>query len=514
MRRRNYFPHPGPRPTLEASRRRWTGNGKHPRGESPYASFPTRARVGDAPFEEPINPRAGETMADLMVRLERSGKIKTWAAYATARGLLGFDHLSEGINVVHAAELHAHRQSARFLTDPTPVRGKLLKCTSPANFRKVFPSVAVNVSALRHLEWGPELRPQDIFLLWLLIAATFAGIEELPISLLRNGFGVSRPREALKRIASGTFALNHGPNAPRIKHPILMDDEFHEQLFEAIRPRAGGENYGYLDLYILGQMSARWQEKALRGLLATAVKTRIFWNRGGEAQWRISVSESAELFGLSGRFSVDRLRKERLAPLVALLEQDALPLMAALDGVPFYQASRVRLSFEILRDGSKRGRPATGVMLTITILGSDPREDPKGGYARERTADRSRRQPTAAVAYQGLDHELSADDLRLRRSDAAKRGWQKRRRRLGRLPTLMGPRRPSPAALAEALGRLSGATHEPIELPLEILSVDDKGHDTLDLARSYPEWAYGMPPGEYVLDWDDLVESYVSASGS
>jgi hypothetical protein len=230
MRRRYYVPHPGPRPTLEASRSRWTGNGKRRGGESPYASFPTRARVGDTPFDEPINPRAGETMADLMVRLKKSGKIKTWAAYATARGLLGFDHLSEGIKVVHAAELYAHRQSARFSTDPTPVRGKLLKCTSLANFRRVFPSVAVNLSALRHLEWGPELRPQDIFLLWVLIAATFSEIEELPISLLRKGFGVSRPREALKRITSGTFAFNYGPNLPRIEHRILADNEFHPAL--------------------------------------------------------------------------------------------------------------------------------------------------------------------------------------------------------------------------------------------------------------------------------------------
>jgi hypothetical protein len=218
-------------------------------------------------------------------------------------------------------------------------------------------------------------------------------------------------------------------------------------------------------------MSARWQEKALRGLLATAVKTRIFWNDGGEAQWQISVSESAELFGLSGRFSLDRLRKERLAPLAALLEQETLPPTAALDGIPFRKGSRIRLSHEILRDRTKRGRPATGVMLTITILHSDTLESPIGAFAQERTADRAKRQARSAVYYQGLDHEPSADDRRLRRSDAAKRGWQKRRRRPGPLP--VRPRRPSPAALAEALHRLSGAMGEPPDFSLETPLVDE-----------------------------------------
>ena len=141
--------------------------------------------------------------------------------------------------------------------------------------------------------------------------------------------------------------------------PIVVGDEFHEELINAIRPRASGENYGYLDLYVLSRITSRWQERALRGLIATAVKTRIFWSRGGTAKWRLSMPEAAELFGLSGAFSVDRLRKERLAPLTTLLEQDALPLMAALDGVPFSSGSRVRLSYDILRDQAKRGRPAS-----------------------------------------------------------------------------------------------------------------------------------------------------------
>ena len=88
MRRREYAPHPAKVPTQEEARKRWIRRrGPRTSGELPYASYPQRARVGDASFQEPVIPRAGEPIADLMVRLKRSGKIKISAAYTA--GFLG-----------------------------------------------------------------------------------------------------------------------------------------------------------------------------------------------------------------------------------------------------------------------------------------------------------------------------------------------------------------------------------------------------------------------------------------
>ena len=80
--------------------------------------------------------------------------------------------------------------------------------------------MAVNVSALRYLEWGPGLRPQDIFLAWVLIAATSAGVDILPMSLLKKGLGVSRPTEALQRVLGGTSPSTADSMRPRWSYPL------------------------------------------------------------------------------------------------------------------------------------------------------------------------------------------------------------------------------------------------------------------------------------------------------
>lgn len=451
--RRPYIPHPGPLPSAEEAQRRWV---RPTGGEVPYEAYVDLAREGIAPFDYSVVPETGESHAQLVDRVMRSGDLNVQAAHAVAIGLQGFEHRREGRKAVHAAELLAHHETARFRTDPTPVRGDLDACVSPVAFESVSPSIAVNLSALRSLRWDGKLRPQDILLLWILIGCASAGRTPPRVSALKEGFGISRPHEGLRRLRNATFSFKDEPDI--VPEKWLSDCTVSsERLLEIVKPTAGGENYAYLELRTLAALTAQWQEKALRGVMAAAVRARAYWSGGGIVRWRLSRGEVMELFCLPESSDWRRLRKERLQPFSRILEST----MALKLDEPYSFGSRFRVSYGTVRNEGEQGRPAAGIELTIRVIGAPEAEVPTRGFARERTEDRASRQQSEVELF-GLGKALTHEERKQRRSLAAKKGWKKRRTASTRPAELSPPRRPNKDEMevARTLGFLTETPQE------------------------------------------------------
>ena len=422
--RRPYHFHPGKLPTREQAQKRWIYQGPFkPVGTEPYADYPRRAREGDGPFEEPVQPRVGEDISHIMLRLQDSGGIGRLAAYTTALGLLGHDHLESGRRTVFSRELFEHRSSTKFKGPPSPVRGDLSECLSYDSFRDIFPSVAVRLNALTSLRWSKDLRASDLFVLWMMIAFEITKKHVyLDHKLLRTVFSVPRPKDNLDRIARGTFSFEEGGIKEEVNSstPIIVDGQLNPTLIEALVPDGRGEHYGYLELYLLSSMTASWQEQALRGVLAAAVRARIFWSEGGQTQWNLSIDEAVQLFSIHGG-SADRLRKERLVPFQNLIESTRGICTVTWKA----WGSRLWFNFEVNRDATRRGAPTTGILIDLKVTKAAALEFPRYDYSKARTEDRMRRQ-TSLATIEGLGWRTAAQRAR---SDAARRGWEKRRNR-------------------------------------------------------------------------------------
>lgn len=502
---RDYVPHPGPVPSREKARERWVRPGYVPGttiGHEPYATYVERAVEGIYPFEAPVAAQPGESHADLVARVMASGKITKLAAHTVALGLAGYDHLAAGRRTVHAKELFLHRVSAQFLTDPSPVRGDLANCTTRQAFRDVYPSVGVNLSALTALRWSSDLRPQDIYMVWLLIG--FA-VEHLPlpsVRLWKTAFGISRPSANLRRISQATFSLRDTTLLPRDLwsdgEPIFMGKSLNPNLLEYTRPRAGGENYGYIDLIPLSLFTSRWQEHALRQLTGAGVRARMFWSGGGKVNWFLSFDECAEVFSLRS-IDINRLREERLKPFSELL-------WGALDfnfDDPFSTRCRIKFDFKVLRADSQQGRPTAGVLLLVDVFPASDTERPKGRYAVERSADRKKRQPAATDLF-GLIRPATQGEIRRKRSVASKMGWKKRRNYRKTQSNDRPPKLPSADELLMAEVLLNMCEEER-RLPDAKTSISLAVSDP---ALSCPEAAYGQKDAEFIEDWDVLLENF------
>lgn len=459
---RKYVPHPGKLPTHKEALARWVRPAPvrpYTIGEVPYESYIKDALNGDGKFEYAVVPQEGVSHARLVKQLMDSGDIKISAAHTVALGLAGLPWHAEGRATVWAAELFAHRQSSKFSKDPTPVRGKLDRCISKAAFEEISPSVAVNLSALRSLTWGKGLRPSDIFTIWTLVGFALMGMPSPSHKILKAAFSLSRPHDTMTRVGGATFSVSDDPdlNGNQWVHdlPVMTSGRINPLLLEHVQPTAGGQNYAYLELKTISEFTAAWQENAYRGLLASAVRSRNYWKEGGQFSWELSISESNRLFQNESE-NYDRLRRERLAPLAKILkktqrlEMRDLADVTSFDDifVPFSAGSRIQFEHRPIRKSDVQGRPAEGIVLEVTVQRGNAIEIPTrpGQYSSDRTSDRKKRKDWFEVVS-GLGRAPDKAELTTRRSEAAKAGWETRRKRPNDHSTLMIPKRPRPGDL-------------------------------------------------------------------
>lgn len=471
---RPYNHHPGLLPDRAAARARWIQrSGFKPRGHEPYQHHPERARAGDFPFEERVEPRVGESLAHLMVRLQDSGKISKLAAFSTAAGLLGHEELQleAGRRAVFSAELHAHRTSAEFKRPPSPIRGDLSKCRSQEDFRDINPSVAVRLSALVGLQWSANLRSSDIFLVWLWVAYVAQRKDiKWEIKALKRVFKLHRPWDNFRRVIKGKFKVSGQVSADSRSEglPIVVNRQLNPALLESLLPDGSGENYAYLELYTLSKATASWQEQAIRGLLAAAVRARIYWSHGGRVFWNLSLDEAKSLFSLPGG-SLDRLKKERLSKLKNLLNSDQEIDWKTLEGT----GGRLWFDWNFQRDQARRGAPCTGVKIDVRISPAPTRECPKSDYSRARTEDRKRRE----IPINNIDGIEIKTTAQKARSEAAKKGWIKRRtvppKRDNREDVVLLPSKAELDAARQEIWTFEGAPIIEAPAPVERMTMDE-----------------------------------------
>jgi len=419
---RPIFPHPGKIMTEAQARQRYVRPGTilKARGHLPYSQHVQLALTGDGPFNHPVTPLPGESAANLTARLQAASQLGPSASKTVALALLGnsFDHAAR--KTIWTAELLAHRDTHRFNKNPSPVRGDLAACTDSAALLRIFPSVAVNLSSLENLEWSEDLRPSDIKLLWLMIAWQMAATDTV-LKSHQLAMGISRPSRSIEALSGATFQLRDHPKLPDTNGPCLVDGRVNPRLIDMIRPVAGGENYGYLELCTISKITSTWQERALRHILGAAVRGRQFWERGGVVYWELELAELFKIFSMSGN-SLDRLRKERVVPFTFLLDGDRS--LTNLDAM--VHGSRLSADLIIVRDERAQGRPASAGVLQVTVLSARAKEVSESEYAKERTSYRRKQQPKHTL-LQGLSTRLTAAELTQARSNAAKRAWAQRR---------------------------------------------------------------------------------------
>ena len=392
-------------------------------------------------FDEPIEVREGESHASLVARVVQASGLPSMAAHAVALGLLGYDSSIAGERVIHTARTLGHRDTARFA--PAPVRGKLDRCTSVGVFREINPSVAVNLSALKSLRFEAKLAPSDLLVLWILIGFELAGLPQPSSGGLRRSFGIQRPQDNLRNLTRASFHLEQEPTIERSRWveraQVLIDHPNGElgvavcpSLLELIVPKEGGENYGYVELAAIGSLTAWWQEQAYRGLVAAAVRGKVFWARGGTCEWSLTLDDARELLACAGGGT--RTLTQRLLLLARTLHEVRL-----VDGTAV--PSRVYpIRFSSVRAQKGEARPATGYALIIRAAPAAEREWPKIGTAADRTLYREndhlaagqtgirRAELAVHTAVTGLDKSLSDEERRQKKSEAAKLGAERRRR--------------------------------------------------------------------------------------